>query len=120
MTNILYPRNPARILTTAFKMAMAITLALGRDRATGKARPLYFGQGNRIKGMAKVWDEGKRNYQQTVEEGHPDASKLLIAEHNLRRSFSRSAEATKSFMLTPFSAAVDFMRRKRSSAQSQG
>ncbi|MHA2022457.1 MAG: hypothetical protein ACTSWQ_02225, partial [Candidatus Thorarchaeota archaeon] len=89
MTNILYPRNPARILTTAFKMAMSITLALARDRATGKARPLYFGQGNRIKGMAKVWSFVKEEYQQTVEEGHPDASKLLKAETNVRRSFSR-------------------------------
>jgi len=89
VTNILYPRNPARILTTAFKMAMSITLALARDRATGKARPLYFGQGNRIKGMAKVWEKTKQEYQQTVEEGSPDASKLTIAEHNLRRSFSR-------------------------------
>ena len=70
-------------------MAMSITLALARDRATGKARPLYFGQGNRIKGMAKVWDSAKQEYKKTVEEGHPDASKLLIAEHNLRRSFSR-------------------------------
>ncbi len=89
MTNILYPRNPARILTTAFKMAMSITLALARDRATGKAKPLYFGQGNRIKGMAKVWDKAKQEYQQTVEEGHPDASKLLVAENNVRRNFSR-------------------------------
>ena len=89
MTNILYPRNPARILTTAFKMAMSITLALARDRATGKAKPLYFGQGNRIKGMAKVWDKAKQEYQKTVEEGHPDASKLLVAENNVRRNFSR-------------------------------
>ena len=89
MTNILYPRNPARILTTAFKMGMAITLALARDRATGKARPLYFGQGNRIKGMARVWSSAKEEYHQTVEEGRPDASKLLKAETNVRRSFTR-------------------------------
>ncbi|MHA2024126.1 MAG: hypothetical protein ACTSWQ_10740, partial [Candidatus Thorarchaeota archaeon] len=89
MTNILYPRNPGRILTTAFKMAMSITLALARDRATGKARLLYFGQGKRVKGMAKVWSSTKEEYQQTVEEGHPDASKLLKAETNVRRSFSR-------------------------------
>ena len=68
MTNILYPRNPARILTTAFKMAMSITLALARDRATGKAKPLYFGQGNRIKGMVKIWNRAKQEYQRTVEE----------------------------------------------------
>ena len=89
MTNILYPRNPARILTAAFKMGMAITLALARDRATGKARPLYFGQGNRIKGMARVWKSTKEEYQQTLIEGHPDATKLLKAETNVRRSFSR-------------------------------
>ncbi|TFH07304.1 MAG: hypothetical protein E4H14_08815, partial [Candidatus Thorarchaeota archaeon] len=89
MTNVLYPRNPSRILTTAFKLGMASTLALGRDRSTGKARPLYFGQGNRIKGMVKIWDRAKQEYQQTVEEGHPDASKLLKAENNVRRSFSR-------------------------------
>ncbi len=70
-------------------MAMSITLALARDRATGKARPLYFGQGNRIKGMARVWSSAKEEYQQTLKEGHPDATKLIIAEHNLRRSFSR-------------------------------
>jgi len=89
VTNVLYPRNPARILTTAFKMGISITLALGRDRATGKARPLYFGQGNRIKGMARVWSSAKEEYQQTLIEGHPDASKLLKAENNVRRSFSR-------------------------------
>ncbi|MGY5881471.1 MAG: hypothetical protein RTV31_14560, partial [Candidatus Thorarchaeota archaeon] len=68
---------------------MSITLALGRDRATGKARPLYFGQGNRIKGMARVWSSAKEEYQQTLIEGYPDASKLLKAETNVRRSFSR-------------------------------
>jgi len=70
-------------------MAMSITLALARDRATGNARPLYFGQGNRIKGMARVWSSAKEKYQQTVEEGHPDATELLKAETNVRRSFSR-------------------------------
>ncbi len=39
--------------------------------------------------MAKVWEKTKQEYQQTVEEGCPDASKLVIAENNLRRSFSR-------------------------------
>lgn len=70
-------------------MAMAITLALARDRATGKSRPLYFGQGKRIKGMAKIWAEGKKDYQLTVENRHPDASVLLRREHSIRRSFSR-------------------------------
>jgi hypothetical protein len=84
-----YPRSPSRVLTTAFKMAMAITLALARDRATGESKPLYFGQGNRIKGMARVWDEGKREYQLTVQDRHPDASVLLKREHSIRRSFSR-------------------------------
>ena len=70
-------------------MGMAITLALARDRATGKARPLYFGQGNRIKGMAKIWSSAKEEYQKTLKEGHPDATKLVKAENNVRRSFSR-------------------------------
>ena len=70
-------------------MAMSITLALGRDRATGKAKPLYFGQGNRIKGMARVWGSAKEEYQQTLIDGYPDAAKLLKAETNVRRSFSR-------------------------------
>jgi hypothetical protein len=83
VTNLLYPKNPARILTTAFKMAMSITLALGRDGATGKARPLYFGHGNRVKEMVKVWDKGKRDYQQTVEEGRSDASKLVIILYSI-------------------------------------
>ncbi len=39
--------------------------------------------------MAKIWDEAKRNYQQTVIQRHPDASVLLKVEHVLRRSFSR-------------------------------
>jgi len=89
VTNILYPKNPSRILTTAFKIGMAITLALARDRATGKARPLYFGQGNRIKGMVKVWGNAKEEYQRTVLSGNPDATPLLKAENNVRRSFTR-------------------------------
>lgn len=89
MTNILYPRNPSRILTTAFKMGIAITLALARDRATGKSRPLYFGLGKRIKGMAKVWSTAKEEYQQTVRDGSLDATPLLKAENNIRRSFAR-------------------------------
>jgi len=89
VTNILYPRNPSRILTTAYKMGIAITLALARDRATGEARPLYFGQGNRIKGMARVWSDAKEGYQQTVERGSPNATPLLKAENNIRRSFTR-------------------------------
>jgi hypothetical protein len=84
-----YPRNPARILTNAFKMGMAITLALARDRAAGKTKPLYFGQGNRIKGIAAIWKERKENYQQTVQKGYPNASELLKAENSIRRSFCR-------------------------------
>jgi hypothetical protein len=87
--NILYPRNPSRILTTAFKMGMAITIALARDRATGNSRLLYIGQGNRIKGMAKVWSTAKEEYQQTVRYGSPDATPLLKAENNIRRNFTR-------------------------------
>ncbi|MHA1949471.1 MAG: hypothetical protein ACW99G_06835 [Candidatus Thorarchaeota archaeon] len=83
------PQSPSRVLTTAFKMAMAITLALARDRASGKSRPLYFGQGNRIKGMARVWNERKKRYKQTFLNGCPDASVLLRIEHAIRRSFSR-------------------------------
>ncbi|MBR9701119.1 hypothetical protein GOV11_04610, partial [Candidatus Woesearchaeota archaeon] len=89
MTNSKYPRNPSRILTTAFRMAMAITLALARDRATGKAGPLYFGEGKRIKGMVRVWKEAKKKYSETLEQGSPDASVLLKVEHSIRRSFSR-------------------------------
>lgn len=89
MVSILYPKNLSRILTTAFKMGMAITLALARDRATGEARPLYFGHGNRIKGMANVWSTAKEEYQQTVRDGSPDATPLLKAENNVRRSFTR-------------------------------
>ncbi|MHA2064486.1 MAG: hypothetical protein ACXABY_08910, partial [Candidatus Thorarchaeota archaeon] len=89
MGNPKYPRNPARVLTTAFKMAMAITLALARDRATGKSRLLYFGQGKRIIGMAEIWRRAKKAYLGTVENHHPDASILLKAEHSIRRSFSR-------------------------------
>ena len=89
MTNTLYPRNPARILTTAFKMGMAITLALARDRASGTVRSLYFGQGNRIKGMAKFWSDEKEEYQKTLGAGCPDATPLLKAENNVRRSFTR-------------------------------
>ncbi|MGY5875805.1 MAG: hypothetical protein RTU30_08670 [Candidatus Thorarchaeota archaeon] len=89
MTNPRYPRNPSRILTTAFKMGMAITLALARDRITDQTRPLYYGLGNRIKGMVGIWDEYKRRFKQTVDDRCPDASVLLKAEHNIRRNFSR-------------------------------
>ena len=89
VTNPKYPRKPSRILTTAFKMAMAITLALARDRATGKSRPLYFGLGKRIIGMAEVWKRAKKAYLETVIDQHPDASVLLKVEHVLRRSYSR-------------------------------
>ncbi|MHA1882772.1 MAG: hypothetical protein ACTSUO_06970 [Candidatus Thorarchaeota archaeon] len=77
------------ILTIAFKMAIAITLALARDRATGKSRPLYFGEGKRIKGMARIWKGAKEKYSKTLEQGCPDASVLLSVEHSIRRSFSR-------------------------------
>jgi hypothetical protein len=70
-------------------MGMAITLALARDRATGEARSLYFGQGNRIKGMANVWSTAKEEYQRTVRDGRPDTTPLLKAENNVRRSFTR-------------------------------
>ncbi|MGY5852472.1 MAG: hypothetical protein RTU92_02770 [Candidatus Thorarchaeota archaeon] len=89
MTNPRYPRNPSRILTTAFKMGMAVTLALARDRVTGQTRPLYYGQGNRIKGMMRIWDQYKEKYRQTVDDRCPDASILLKSEHNIRRSFTR-------------------------------
>jgi hypothetical protein len=39
--------------------------------------------------MARIWTEGKRNYKRTVEEGNPDASEMLKAEHSVRRNFSR-------------------------------
>ncbi|MHA1960798.1 MAG: hypothetical protein ACW99U_11230 [Candidatus Thorarchaeota archaeon] len=89
MPNPKYPRNPARILTTAFKMDMGITLALARDRATGKSRPLYFGLGKRIKGMARIWNEAKKEYQLAVEDRSPDATVLLKVEHVIQRSFTR-------------------------------
>ncbi len=89
MANTRYPRSPSRVLTTAFRMAMAITLALARDRASGISRPLYFGQGKRIVGMAKIWKKAKKAYLKTVQNRHPDASVLLRAEHSIRRSFIR-------------------------------
>jgi len=70
-------------------MAMSATLALAKDRATGKAHPLYHGQGNRIKGMAKIWREAKEEYKETVTNGAPDAWKLLKVEKDIRRNFSR-------------------------------
>jgi hypothetical protein len=70
-------------------MAMAITLAIARDRATGRSRPLYFGQGRRIIGMAEIWKRAKKEYLETVRNHHPDASVLLKAENNIRRNFSR-------------------------------
>jgi len=70
-------------------MAMSATLAIGRDRATGESQSLYSGQGNRIKGMAKIWKDTKAEYRQTLMLGKPDASVLLKAEPNIRRNFSR-------------------------------
>ena len=89
MRNPSFPSNPAKILTTAFQMAMSATLALAKDRATGKTHPLYYGQGNRIKGMARIWREAKEEYKNTVLGGAPDAWKLLKVEKDIRRNFSR-------------------------------
>lgn len=50
---------------------------------------MYHGQGNRIKGMAKIWREAKEEYKETVTNGAPDAWKLLKVEKDIRRSFSR-------------------------------
>ena len=89
MRNPSYPRSPGKALTTAFQMAMSATLALAKDRATGEAHPLYHGQGNRIKGMAKIWREAKDEYKETVTNGVPDAWKLLKVEKDIRRNFFR-------------------------------
>ncbi|MGY5853814.1 MAG: hypothetical protein RTU92_09630 [Candidatus Thorarchaeota archaeon] len=68
---------------------MAITLALAKDRVTTQTRPLYYGQGNRIKGMVRIWNYYKAKYKQTVNKRCPDTSVLLKAEHNIRRNFTR-------------------------------
>ena len=89
MRKTTYPQKPGKVLTVAFKMAMSATLALAGSRATGKAHPLYYGQGNRIKGMARIWQEAKEEYMKTVEKRTPDALKILRVEKDIRRSFSR-------------------------------
>ncbi|MHA1882072.1 MAG: hypothetical protein ACTSUO_03400 [Candidatus Thorarchaeota archaeon] len=68
---------------------MAITLALARDRATGNTRPLYFGEGKRIKGMARIWKSATGKYSDSVKSGCPDATFLLKAENNVRRNYTR-------------------------------
>jgi len=70
-------------------MAMSATLALAKDRATGNAHPLYYGHGNRIKGMARIWRNAKEEYKKGVIDGAPDAWKLLRVEKDIRRNFSR-------------------------------
>ncbi len=106
------PKQPNKVLITAFKRGMAGTLALARDRATGVVRPLYYGD-NRVKGMAKIWDEAKTAYRETHDRDRqrrsasyrqsltpdqleeldrrvlPDSRLLLMAENNIRRNFYR-------------------------------
>ncbi|TFG12201.1 hypothetical protein EU537_10320, partial [Candidatus Thorarchaeota archaeon] len=106
------PKQPNKVLITAFKRGMAATLALARDRAMGAARPLYYGD-HRVKGMAKIWDEAKNAYRETLDLDKqrrsasyrqsfspdqleeldrkvlPDSRLLLKAENNIRRNFYR-------------------------------
>ena len=65
------PKRPGKVLTIAFLRAMSGLVALARDRATGKAKPLYYGD-SKIKGIAVMWKDAKERYKATANDQKPD------------------------------------------------
>ena len=82
------PKRPGKVLTIAFLRAMSGLVALARDRATGKAKPLYYGD-SKIKGIAVMWKDAKERYKATANDQKPDATVMTNQENNIRRNYTR-------------------------------